>query len=141
MTVDASTLENFSGKQVILHLIKEDGSVEELTGKVEDASEVGMAFKEKGKRDVDLVLPHQIEEIALAPEKPKTLSQKKLKPVTESTVRQHLLDRHGYERSVVNEMSDAQAFGEHNDIDHTDLGHRHVEPEAEGENGDESDED
>ena len=134
MSVDPSTLEQFSGKQVILHLIDEDGSVKELTGKVEDASEVGMAFKEKGKRDVDLVLPNQIEEIALAPEKPKTLAQKKLKPVTETAARQHLLDRHGYERSVVNGMSDDSAFAEHEDIDHSDLGHRHVEPDLDDEN-------
>lgn len=136
MAVEAATLEKFSGKQVILHLIEGDGSVSEKEGKVEDASEVGMAFKEKGKRDVDLVLPDQIEEIALAPTKPKTLSQKKLKPVTETTVRQHLLDRHGYDRSVVNAMTDEKAFDEHNDIDHSDLGHKHVAEDDE--NGDEA---
>lgn len=126
MSVDATTLEQFDGKQVIVHLIQEDGTAKEFTGKIEAASEQGVAFKEKGKRDVELVLPNQIEEIALAPEKPRTLSQKKLKPVTESTARQHLLDRHGYDRSVVNSMNDEQAFAEHEDTDHSDLGHRHV---------------
>lgn len=126
MTVNPQSLEEFSGKQVILHLRQEDGSVKELEGKVEDASEVGMAFKEKGKRDVDLVLPDQIEEIALAPSKPKTLAQKKLKPVTDSNARQHLLDRHGYDRSVVNSMDDEKGLSEHEDIDHSDLGHKHV---------------
>lgn len=128
MTVAADTLVDFAGKQVILHLITPEG-LKELEGKVEDASEVGMAFKEKGKRDVELVEPHQIEEINLAPEKPKTLAQKKLKPVTENTARQHLLDRHGYERSVVNGMTDSQGLAEHDDIDHADLGHKHVEPD------------
>ena len=140
MTVAANTLVDFAGKQVILHLITDDG-LKELEGKVEDASEVGMAFKEKGKRDVELVEPHQIEEIALAPTKPKTLAQKTLKEVTETTVRQHLLDRHGYDRSVVNGMSDEQAFAEHSDIDHSDLGHKHESPEVDDEAGDESDED
>lgn len=137
MTVDPKTLEEFSGKQVILTVIQEDGSAKELEGKVEDASEVGMAFKEKGKRDVDLVLPEQIEEIVLAPSKPKTLSQKKLKEITEANARQHLLDRHGYERSVVNGMTDEQGLDEHNDIDHSDLGHRH---ESEDDEADETDE-
>jgi hypothetical protein len=142
MTVDANTLADFAGKQVILHRIKEDGSIEELEGKVEDASEVGMAFKPKGKRDVDLVLPDEIEEISLAPTKPKTLSQKKLKPIAENAARQHLLDRHGYDRSVVNEMSDEQAFAEHNDIDHDDLGHRHeAEDEGDDDEAGESSED
>jgi len=129
MSVDASTLVNFEGKQVVLHLIEEDGSVTEKNGKVEGASEFGIAFKEKGRREVDLVEPNQIEEIELAPEKPRTLSQKKLKPVADSNVRQHLLDRHGYSRSAVNKMSDEQGAAEHNGIDHSDLGHRHLTEE------------
>jgi hypothetical protein len=132
MAVDASTLEQFSGKQVLLTLITDDGA-KEFEGKVEAASEYGMAFKEKGKRDSDLVEPKQIEEIALAPIKPKKLAQKKLKEVTETAARQHLLDRHGYERSVVNEMTDEQGFSEHADIDHDDLGHKHVTDEDEEE--------
>jgi len=125
MPVDPKSLEQFEGKQVILHKITDDG-LQELEGKIEAASEFGVAFKERGKRDSDLVEPGQIEEIALAPSKPKKLSQKKLKPVTDSTVRQHLLDRHGYELGVVNEMSDDAALREHDDIDHTELGHLHV---------------
>jgi hypothetical protein len=141
MPVDPSTLEDFDGKQVILTLIEEDGSAREVEGKVEAASAAGVAFKEKGKRDVELVEPKSIEEIALAPVKPKTLAQKKLKEVTESSARQHLLDRHGYERSVVNGMSDEQAFAEHEDIDHADLGHKHVaadDDDSEDENGEDA---
>lgn len=138
MPVDPATLEEYDGKQVLLTVIQEDGSAKEFEGKIEAASPAGVAFKEKGKRDVELVEPDKIEEIALAPIKPKSLPQKKLKPVTENTVRQHLLDRHGYDRSVVNGMTDDQAFKEHEDIDHDDLGHKHVEPDDdEDENGDE----
>src|SRR3954447_9273057 len=105
MTADPSTLESFDGKQVILTLVKSDGSASEVEGKVEAASSAGVAFKEKGKRDVDLIEPDSIEEIALAPVKPKNLPQKELREVTESSARQHLMDRHGYDRSVVNSMS------------------------------------
>lgn len=125
--VDATKLADFEGKQVILTLAADDGTASELEGKVEAASAQGIAFKEKGKRDVDLVLPEKIVEIALAPSKPKSLIQKKLKPVTESTVRQHLVDRHGASRSAMNKMSDADAFKFHADVDHADLGHKHVE--------------
>lgn len=146
MTVDPQTLEQFNGKSVILTLAQEDGSAKQFEGKVEAASEFGMAFKEKGKRDSDLIVPDQIVEIVAAPTKPKKLTQKKLKPVTETTARQHLLDRHGYDRSVVNEMSDEQAFSEHNDIVHDDLGHKHVSEDEDqndeaGETESESDED
>lgn len=134
MSVDPSTLEQYDGKQVIIHLIQEDGSVKEFEGKVEAASAEGMAFKEKGRRDVELVLPGQIEEISAAPVKPKSLTQKKLKPVAETSVRQHLLDRHGYDRPTVNQMSDEQAFAEHEDIDHSDLGHKHEDEDDENEN-------
>lgn len=140
MSVDASTLVEFTGKQVILTLAQEDGTAAELEGKVDAASEAGMAFKEKGKRDVQLVMPEEIIEIAAAPSKPKSLAQKKLKEVTESTVRQHLLDRHGYLRSEVNKMEDDEAFEVHKAIDHADLGHRHISEddneENEGEGGD-----
>lgn len=136
MTVDPKTLEQYEGKQVLLTLAAENGDAKELEGKVEAASVQGMAFKEKGKRDVELVMPNEIVEIALAPVKPKPLIQKKLKLVSETTVRQHLLDRHGYERTVVNAMSEDSALMEHEDIDHKDLGHKH---EAEDDNGDEAD--
>lgn len=126
MTVNAKDLEQYSGKNVILTVIGDDGNAKELPGKVEGASEVGLAFKEKGKRDVILVEPHQIEDIAEAPTEAKKVTQKKLKPVEEKSVRQHLADRHGYKRSDLNGMSDAEAAKFHDELDHTDLGHKHV---------------
>lgn len=128
MTVDASTLVDYAGKQVVMHLIQEDGSLREVEGKIEDASEVGLAFKEKGKRDISLVLPNEVEEIEAAPIKPKKVVQKKLKPVQAANVRQHLADRHGLLISELNEMTDEDAETYHNSIDHGDLGHRHEVP-------------
>lgn len=125
MSVDGATLVEYAGKKVILHLQQDDGTLAELEGKVEDASEVGIAFKEKGKRDISLILPHQVEEISLAPNATKKVVQKKLKLVTITTVRQHLADRHGRLVSELNGMTDEQAWAEHEAIDHSDLGHRH----------------
>jgi hypothetical protein len=129
MTVAANTLSEYSGKQVVLHVVNDEGGLDELEGKVESASEVGMAFKEKGKRDLRLIEPSQIEEIEVAPEAPKKAAQKKLQQVTEKSARQHLLDRHGYLRSWANEVSDEEALAEHESIDHRDLGHRHLTDE------------
>ena len=131
-------LEEYTGKMVILTVKQDDGSAKQLEGKVEAASDQGIAFKEKGKREVDLVLPDKIDEIAVAPEKPKTLAQKKLQPIADSAVRQHLLDRHGMSRTKVNKMSEAEAVELHNSIDHSDLGHRH-EAKDEAEASEESD--
>lgn len=136
MSVDPSTLEEFSDKSVILHL-KTDEGIEELEGKVEAASAEGMAFKEKGKRDLRLVEADEIEEISLAPETPKKITQKKLKEPTLTGVRQHLVDRHGMPRSEANSMNDEKAWDLHDQIDHKDLGHKHVS-EEEDENGDEA---
>jgi len=132
MSVDPNTLEEFSDKSVILHL-KTDEGIEELEGKVEAASVEGMAFKEKGKRDLRLVEADEIEEIALAPETPKKITQKKLKEPTLTGVRQHLVDRHGMPRSEANSMNDEKAWDLHDQIDHKDLGHRHVADDDEGE--------
>lgn len=126
MSIDPNKLEQFSGKQVILTLKAADGTATEVHGKVEGGSAVGLAFKEKGKREVSLVEPDDIEDIAEAPTEAKKVTQKKLKPVAEAQVRQHLADRHGYSRKDLNAMSDGDAFKFHEELDHTDLGHKHV---------------
>ncbi len=131
MSVDPNTLEEFSEQAVLLHRILEDGSVEELEGRVEAASAAGLAFKEKGKRDVILILPQEIEEIEAAPETPKKLAQKTLKAVTRTNVRQHLLDRHGLTRPEANAMTDEAAWDMHEEADHSELGHKHEEDDEE----------
>jgi hypothetical protein len=125
--VDPNILANFQDKSVILTVVGPDGDAVQVTGKVEGASAVGLAFKEKGKREVKLVEPKNIEEIVEAPTEAKKVTQKKLKPLEKpEQARQHLADRHGYNRSDLNKMSDADAFKFHNDLDHSDLGHKHV---------------
>jgi hypothetical protein len=128
MTVNPNTLSDFNGKNVILTIAGPDGGdAVEVHGKVEGGSPVGLAFKEKGKREVKLVEPGDIIEIAEAPTEAKKVSQKKLKPLDKpEQARQHLADRHGYNRSDLNKMSDADAFKFHEELDHSNLGHKHV---------------
>lgn len=130
MTVAVAELEKNVKKPVVLHVRQDDGSLKELEGKIEAASEAGLAFKEKGKSNLDLYLPNQIEEIQAAPEKPKQVSQKKLKPIDLGQARQHLVDRHGVTLSWAKEADEQKAFDYHQNLDHADLGHRHEVPEV-----------
>lgn len=129
MSVEVEQLESFVGKQVILHVRNEDGTLAELEGKIEAASVAGLAFKPKGQSSLDLYMPNQIEELQAAPEKPKPVTQKKLKPITLGQARQHLLDRHGVELSWAKEADEQAAFDYHAGLDHSNLGHIHKEPE------------
>lgn len=129
MTVAVAELEANINKSVILHVKQEDGSLKELEGKIEAASEAGLAFKEKGKSNLDLYLPGQVESLQAAPDKPKPVSQKKLKPITLGQARQHLLDRHGVPLDWAKQNSEEAAFEYHKTLDHANLGHVHVEPE------------
>lgn len=131
MSVSVEDLVKHTEKDVIVHLIQEDGSLNEVEGKIKAASEAGVAFKPKGKSGVDLLMVAQIEEIAAAPTKPKNVTQKKIKPVPEGGMRQHLADRHGISLKWCKDNTEEAAVEFHNTLDHTDLGHLHVEPKAE----------
>ena len=127
MSVSVEDLVKHIDKDVIVHLIQEDGSLEETEGKIKAASEAGVAFKPKGKSGVDLLMVAQIEEIAAAPSKPKSIAQKKIKPVPEGGMRQHLADKHGISLKWCRDSTEEAAVEFHNSLDHADLGHVHVE--------------
>jgi len=124
--VDPTELAEYKGKNVIMHLIQPDGSLEEVEAHIEGASPAGVAYKVKGKREVQLAEPDGIEQIEIAPVKEKKASQKKLGIIEAHNVRSHLVDRHGYSLSKANSMDDAACESIHSMIDHTDLGHRHL---------------
>lgn len=127
MSTTVSDLSEWVDKQVILHLKKEDGSLEEVEGLVEAASEAGMAFKRKGKGGLALIMPDEIEEIQAAPEKPKALTVKKMQPIKEGQARQHLLTYHGVPLDWAKGTDEKAAFQYHLELDHSNLGHKHVE--------------
>lgn len=126
MSVDPATLADFTKKKVILVAKGTDGQAHEFEGTVSGASPAGLAFKQKGKRDVSLVEPDDIEDIRLVPDRPKKMVQKKIDLIKEGNVRQHLVDRHGYTLEEGNELTEEQAIAVHDTIDHKGLGHRHV---------------
>lgn len=143
MTADIADLTKAAEKKkpVVLHLIQEDGSTKEVDGKIEAASAAGVAFKPKGSSNLELLEVEKIDSMQFAPEKPKTVIQKKLKPIEEGNMRQHLADRHGVSREWCNKATEQQAVDYHDSLDHSDMGHKHVAPDEkadEAENGEEN---
>lgn len=123
MTVDAATLPDYAGKKVALKLQGDFAGVYE--GKVEASSMAAMAFKPNGQPSM-IIDATDILEIEAAATKPKKLVVKELSPVNEDTVRQHLIDRHGYPVASIEQYDPAQALEWHDTaLDHTVLGHNH----------------
>jgi hypothetical protein len=134
MTAPTLDLTQFSDKKVTV-TFRADGSGEPTTkeGLVQAASAAGILFKEKGKADIHIIEPGWIDSIDMAPEKEPKVTTKKLQPVPEGRVRQHLADRHGYLVDDLNKMTEAQATELHDGIDHNGLGHIHETPKAQQE--------
>lgn len=123
---DTTNLAQWAGKDVSILL---DGADEYIDGHVEKASEVGLAFKRKGRRDIDPIFPDAIQDIKALEKPAAKLKQKKQLPVSTDRVKSHLVTAHGFRLSVVNAMSPEDAEKEHNSIDHSDLGHNHDKTE------------
>lgn len=129
MSVTLQEVKEFEGKDVILHRRQEDGSLAELTAHVKMATEAGIAVKVKGKSALEFIPSiDEIEEIAAAPVKAKSVVQKKLKPIEVGQARQHLLDRHGIDFSWAKDADEQAAFEYHQGLDHSNLGHVHEAP-------------
>lgn len=135
MPVTLAEVQQYSDKDVLVHLVQEDQSLKETTGKIMVATEAGIGFKEKGKASAELLTLSQIEEIAPAPAKAKPVVQKKLKPIEMGQARQHLIDRHGVELKWAKEADEKAAFEYHATLDHSNLGHVHVEKDKDESEG------
>lgn len=123
MSVDPNTLVQFSGKNVNITLTGEYAALSG-EGKVEAAGPFGVSFKPKGKGSV-IVEPGDISAIETAAVI-KKITKKSLLPATLDNIRQHLVDRHGYEVEAIEAMTPEQALAWHNsDLDHAKLGHDH----------------
>jgi hypothetical protein len=144
-TTEEMALQDYDGKMVVVHITEDDGELTEMVGKVEAASDAGIAFKEKGKRAVILLERKDIYEIAVAPEDAelsvKRLVQKRQKPITEKNAKAHLFHYHNFERADADAYSPEGAFTLHESIDHKNLGHKHVAESKGGTEDENSDSD
>lgn len=134
MSVDTATLSEFNEKDVLITFTNKDGEVEsDVEGNVAGASEVGIAFKRKGRRDLELIEPSAVESLVIAPKKPTLMKQRKTLPVTAERVRAHLATAHGLNLSWLNASTNEEAEEYHNGLDHSDLIHNHNKVEGEAE--------
>lgn len=138
--VDYKSLE----KKTVVFTVRNGDEETVIEGIVEAASAAGVAFRAKGKPQLQLLEVADIVRFEVLPEKPKVLKQKVVKEVETNKVRQHLADAHGINLNWLNSVSNEEAETFHNEIDHTNgehgpLGHRHEEPKADDEKGGESD--
>lgn len=129
----SNDLEQYNEKKVLVTVAPKDGAdAYEIEGTVSVGNDLGLLIKPKGKTQLLLIEAAEIVEVKYVLDKPKDLKAKELKPVEFGSVRQHLLDRHGFSLADINSRDEAWAFEFHNEIDHkaADLGHVHVAKEA-----------
>ena len=126
MSVTIEDLQQYVEKPVIVHLITDEGTLDEVHGEIKAATVAGVAFKKKGTSGLQLLDVSKIEEVASAPVKAKPVTQKKIAPIEMGQARQHLLDRHGVELAWAKEADEKSAFEWHASLDHSNLGHIHV---------------
>lgn len=129
---DLSEFEPLVGKRCVLQYTKDgDEEVLEAKGTLEKIA-VGKAllFKEKG-RQTAMHFSFDVVGVTLDETVDNRIKQKRLIPVPDHQVRQHLADRHGAPLSAVNAMSDEQAVATHNDLHSKDtaknIAHYHKE--------------
>jgi hypothetical protein len=118
------------GMKVTFKLNQEvEGVVEvrDMEGTVELVVGEAMLFKPKGSAMHKLVELKNIvaESFEVIPEVPRELKPKSQGVVGLTNARNHLLDRHERELTVINAMDDKTAFDLHELIDHDNLGHFH----------------
>lgn len=127
-------LARYQGKRVTLTLnLKKPNdtgsSTEELDGTVDLVNGPAMILKPRGSTMTKLIELADIvpDSVQVVPEKPRELKARRLEPLSLTNARHHLLDRHEYHLKAINTMTDEQAHTEHEQIDHSDLGHYHAE--------------
>lgn len=135
-TTSELDLKSLEKKTVIFTIAGADGSTSKVEGVVEAASAIGVAYKRKGRGQLEMLEADQIVGHEVLPDKPKVIKSKKLKPPTLEGVRQHLADRHGINIDWLNadEVTAEKAAEYHDSINHTEegkvLGHHHGDGES-----------
>jgi hypothetical protein len=132
MSVSVEELKDFEDKKVLIvrNLAKANDkgeTAEELEGTLVAVAGDAVMFKQKGKATAGLIEIGDIEKVEHADTGNKKLARKTLKTVKFGQARNHLLERHGFTLTQVNELTEKQAFDLHEATDHEaeDLGHVH----------------
>lgn len=119
---------DFAGKMARIAYTK-DGESVDIEARIEQATPFAIVVREKGQRGaaaLKLINTADIQDILEIPDPPRQLKTKKLSPVTQATVRRHMLDAHYCSLAYVNSVTDADALKWHNEQDHDGMGHNHT---------------
>lgn len=123
----ATTMAPFFKKNVTINVLREDGDDHDtVTGRIETISDTAVIIRTRAGSEV--VTNARIVDlpVVLPPRRNSKVIVRTLRPL-ETTVRQHLVDRHGLVVDLANALTEDQAVAYHNRIDHGNLGHRHEE--------------
>lgn len=100
----------------------------QVLGTIKAESTGGILLQLKGKQKTVLYLDEKIESFTVSDEVPVVLKASRVKPITSSTVKRHLLNAHGKMLSEVNEKDEDDCLEWHEDlhkIHKGDIGHIH----------------
>lgn len=136
MALDLAPYEELTDKKVIVKYNVPDGDTKVLT-ELEGtlmavAPGIGVMVRPKGKQQGELINLEDLAEenpIEVAAASVRDLKPQALKPVGVDDARKHLVERHGYKISDINQMSPTDAYTFHEQLDHNDLGHNHTRGE------------
>lgn len=103
---------------------REDDFEPDIVGKVTNMSEQSLIIKVRGNsRTVDWSSVSRMELAYVG--RQRSILVRYFADGETTSIRQHLADRHGKPVSVLNHITEDSARDVHDNIDHTDLGHRH----------------
>jgi hypothetical protein len=128
---NGTTLAPFFKKVVAINVMREDGDDHEVVqGRVEAISDLAIIIRTRGGSEVITNSWILDAPSIVPPRKNSRVIVRKLRPL-ETTVRQHLVDRHGLAVDLTNSLTEGQAITYHDRIDHSNLGHRHIAADPE----------
>ena len=128
-SMKAEDLAGFVGKIVVVQvdvkpISDDDDTFREVTGKCMAATLDGLVIQQKST--VELIKMMDILDVEVVTLKRTTrLVRRYVEVVTDSTARQHLLDRHGLPFEVVRSLTPTDGVMFHSAVKHDALGHGH----------------
>jgi hypothetical protein len=125
-STEAVDYSQYSKQKVTVTVVgAEPNSAEEMLGYVETGNALGLLFRPAKKTQFQLIEAANILEVFVEPVPDKKVQIKSLGDIKAGAVRQHVADRHGIKREILDALSEDEATTKHAGIDHSGLYHNH----------------
>jgi len=121
----------YEGKKIKFSYVPPKNAADDVSrtveGTIDMATDTALLIKERGSAMLKLIELSGIDSdtIEFIVDPPTEIKQKTVAPVTVSSARNHMLDKHGWKLDAINGTSDEDAYKIHSAIDHANLGHVH----------------